>query len=112
VHRIMDVFGAHDLKVTFHLEPYTDDRTRRWADDVLYLIREYGERRRFDSLLLLRNEDGTQGPVFKGFRTILPREVTDCHGVARQVPDYAPDDDWERQNDRIRKTLRGDFDHV
>jgi hypothetical protein len=111
-HLVMDVFRAFDLKVTFHLESYTDDRTRRWADDVLYLLREFGERRRFDAFLILGNDGGAQGPVFKGFRTILPREVTDCHGVKHQVPDFAPDGEWERQNDRIRNTLQGDFDHV
>jgi hypothetical protein len=111
-HTVMDVFRDHDLKVTFHLEPYTEDRARRYADDVLYLVREFGERRRFDALLVLRDAGGAEGPIFKGFATILPRETVDCRGITRLVPHYAPDDDWARQTDRIRTTLRGDFDHV
>src|SRR5262245_58978059 len=49
---IMDVMRAHDVKVTFAMEPYADDRGRRFADDVLFLLREYGERRRFDAFLV------------------------------------------------------------
>jgi hypothetical protein len=112
VHQVMDVFRAHDLKVAFHLEPYDDDRGRRYADDVLYLLREFGERRRFDAFLVLRNADGSEGPVFKGFRTIVPREYVDCHGVTREISDHTPNAVWQRQTDRLRSTLRGDFHHV
>jgi hypothetical protein len=111
-HRVMDVFGAHELRVTFHLEPYADDRSRHFAEDVLYLIREYGEKRHYDAFLLLKNADGSEGPVFKGFRTIVPRESVDCHGRLHRLPDYTEDGEWRRQNDRVRRTLRGDFDHV
>ena len=38
---------------------------------------------------VLRHADNTSGPVFKSFRTILPTEMTDCHGVRTPVPDYA-----------------------
>jgi hypothetical protein len=38
--------------------------------------------------------------------------VTDCHGVVRAVPDYTPDDEWARQTDSVRESLRGEFDHV
>lgn len=112
VHQVMDVFKDHDLKVTFGLEPYANDRGVRFADDVFYLLREYGERRRFDAFLVLRNEDGRSGPVFKGFRTILPDVETDCRGRASAVLDHTPDSVWWAQNDRVRQTLRGDFDHV
>jgi hypothetical protein len=112
VHALMDVFRAHDLKVTFHLEPYAVDRTRRFADDVLYLVREYGERRGYDAFLVLKDTDGAEGPLFKGFSMILPPDSVDCRGVRRAVPEYAPDDEWRRQNERIRNTLRGDFDRV
>jgi hypothetical protein len=112
VHRVMDAMADHGIKVTFHLEPYEDRRARRFAEDVLYLIREYGERRGFDALLLLRNEDGTEGPVFKGFRCILPAEYTDCNGRVRRVGDHTPDDEWRRQTDSLRHTLRHDFHHL
>ena len=29
--------------------------------------------------------------VFKSFRTIVAEQVTDCHGVVHDVPDYTPD---------------------
>jgi hypothetical protein len=110
--RILDVMRDHDLKVTFALEPYADDRGRRFADDVLYLIEEFGERRGFDSFLVLRDADGREGPVFKGFRCILPESTTDCRGQVHPTPDYTPDAVWRAQTDRLRHTLRGDFDHV
>ena len=96
VHLLMDVFRAYDLRVTFHLEPYRRDRGSRLAQDVAYLLREYGERRRWDTFLLLDRADGSQGPVFKSFRTFLPQQVTDCHGVVHDVPDYTSDDEWRR----------------
>ncbi len=109
---LMDVMRAHDLHVTFHMEPYEDTRAARYAEDVLYLIRNYGDKRRWDCFLLLRHADGRAGPVFKSFRTILPRQVTDCHGIVRQVPDYAADDVWRRQTDALRLELAHDFDRV
>ena len=108
----MDVFRDHDLKVTFGLEPYAPDRGRRFSDDVLYLLREYGDKRRYDAFLLPRNEDGRRGPVFKGFRTIVPDAEPDCRGRLSRVGDHTPDDVWRAQIDRIRGTLRGEFDHV
>jgi hypothetical protein len=110
--RIMDVMSDHGIKVTFALEPYADDRGRRLADDVLYLIERFGERRRFDAFLLLRNADGAEGPVFKGFRCILPESTTDCRGQVHLTPDFTPDAVWREQTDRLRNTLRGDFDHI
>ena len=107
---LMDVMRDHDVKVTFHLEPYGDDHGRRFGDDVLYLLRAYGEKRGWDALLLLRDADGRQGPVFKGFRTIVPPDYVDCHGQSRQVPDFTPDEAWARELDRLRKTLAGDFE--
>ncbi|HEY5908173.1 MAG TPA: hypothetical protein VIZ31_09010 [Vicinamibacteria bacterium] len=109
---IMDVMRDHDLKVTFALEPYADDRGRRFADDVLYLLREHGEKRGFDAFLLPRNQDGREGPVFKGFRCILPEGGVDCHGVYQPTSDYTPDAVWRQQTDRVRETLRSYFDHV
>src|SRR6185295_5905108 len=91
---------------------YTPDHGRRFAEDVLYLLREFGDKRRFDALLLLRDESGATGPLFKGFRTLLPAEVKDCHGVRSPVRDYTPDDEYRRQFDSLRALLRGDFDHV
>jgi hypothetical protein len=112
VHLVMDVFKDHDLKVTFGLEPYVADRGRRFADDVFYLLSEYGEKRRYDALLLPRNEDGGRGPVFKGFRTLVEDTQADCHGRVSPVADHTPDDVWRAQIDRIRRTLRGEFDQV
>jgi len=106
---VMDAMRDHGIKVTFHLEPYDDDRAAHYAEDVLYLLREYGEKRRFDALLVLEGPGGAQGPVFKGFRCILPPAYTDCHGLRRIVSDYTPDDVWRRQTDSLRRTLREDF---
>ena len=50
VHPIMDVMRAFDIKVTFHLEPYGRERGVQFADDIAYILREYGERRRWDTL--------------------------------------------------------------
>jgi len=108
----LDVLRDHDLKVAFHLEPYRNDRGRRFADDVLYLLREHGERRGYDVLLLLRDADGRAGPVFKGFRTILPETETDCLGRVWPVPDYTPDDEWLRQLESLRRALRPEFERV
>jgi hypothetical protein len=109
---VMDAMRDHDIKVTFHLEPYADDRASRYVEDVLYLLREYGEKRRFDAFLLLQGPGGVQGPVFKGFRCILPQAFTDCHGMLQIVRDYTPDDVWGRQNDILRRTLAADFPRV
>jgi glycosyl hydrolase family 99 len=109
---IMDAMRDHGLKVTFHLEPYDDDRAAHYSEDVLYLLREYGEKRRFDALLVLDDPGGAQGPVFKAFRCILPQAYTDCHGLRRIVSDYTPDDAWRRQTDSLRRTLRDDFRRV
>jgi len=109
---LMDVMRDHGLKLAFHLEPYSADHGHQYLSDVLYLLREYGERRHWDAFLLLRDEDGGQGPLFKSFRTILPREGRDCHGNLRSVPDYTADDEWRRQTDALRTLLREDFDHV
>jgi hypothetical protein len=109
VPRVMDVMRDHDIKVTFHLEPYRDDRSRSYADDLLFLLREYGEKRRWDTFLLLDEGNGRVAPVFKSFRTILPSEVQDCLGRIFAVPDYTADGDWRRQTDTAREDTRRDF---
>ncbi len=109
---ILDVLRAHDLKATFALEPYSDDRGRRYADDIVYLLQEYGEKRNWDVFLLPKNADGRQGPVFKSFRTILPETSTDCLGVTQPISDFTSDSAWQRQTDSVRRTLREDFDHI
>lgn len=109
VPRILDVMSAHDIKVAFHLEPYAEDRSRRYLADIQYLLREYGERRHWDALLLLDDGRGRVAPVFKSFRTILPRDVQDCHGQTFLVPDYTADGDWRRQTDAVRHHFRSDF---
>ncbi len=109
---IMDVMRAHDIHVTFHLEPYANDRVHSYASDILYILQEYGEKRRWDNFLLLDQADGTSAPVFKSFRTILPPTIVDCHGIVRSVPDFASDGDWRRQTDQIRDTTRSTFDRL
>jgi hypothetical protein len=109
---ILDVMRDHDIKVTFAMEPYADERAQSFASDILYLLREYGEKRKWDAFLLLRDAAGRQGPVFKGFRCILPETFTDCRQVTRPVPDYTPDGVWRRQTDSLREALRGSFDQV
>jgi hypothetical protein len=109
---ILDVLRAHDLKATFALEPYADDRARYYASDILYLLREYGERRHWDVFLLPRNADGRFGPVFKSFRTVLPETSTNCLGETRPISDFTEDSSWRRQTDSLRETLRQDFDHL
>ena len=112
VHRIMDVMRDHDLRVTFHLEPFRQNRAVTYVDDILYLLREYGEKRRWDAFLLLTDASGTTGPVFKSFRTIVPEQVQDCRGNTHLVADYVPDAMWRSQTDRLHTTLRNDFDRV
>ena len=112
VPRVMDVMRDHDIKVTFHLEPYRDDRSRTYADDVLFLLREYGEKRRWDAFLLLDEGNGRVAPVFKSFRTILPSEVRDCLGRIFAVPDYTTDADWRRQTDTAREETRRDVSRL
>ena len=109
---VMDVMADHDVRVTFHLEPYSQDRVSRLSDDVLYLLRQYGERRRWDSFFFHARDGGLQGPVFKLFNTTLPRQIEDCHGVIQDVAGYVPDGEWRRETDRLRETLIGTFDHL
>lgn len=109
---LMDVMAAHDLRVTFHLEPYRDRHAAAYASDIEYLIRTYGDRRKWDCFLLLRHEDGSVGPVFKSFRTILPKASTDCHGRTSQVADYTGDEEWRTQTDRVRNTFAKDFSRI
>jgi hypothetical protein len=111
-HGVMDVMHAHDLKVTFHLEPYAPDRGRRFMTDALYLLREYGERRHFDAFLLLQDPDGLVGPVFKGFDMILPSTSRDCRGVDRPVATFTSAGEWQQQLGGLRSVLRGEFDRV
>jgi hypothetical protein len=112
VHDVMDVMAAHDIKVTFCLEPYRDDRGRIFAKDVRYLLREYGEKRGYDAFLLLKDAAGKEGPLFKGFACILPDTSTDCHGVTSPVSNFTADALWRAQTDEVREALRGEFDHV
>lgn len=109
---IMDVMADHDIHVTFHLEPYSADRVSRFPDDVLYLLRQYGDKRRWDGFFLDERADGSQGPVFKLFRTTLPRQIENCRGALEAVPDYVPDGVWRREADRLRTAVRENFDHV
>lgn len=109
---VMDVMRAHDIHVTFHLEPYSNRRILSYATDIEYLVTQYGDRRHWDCMLLLEHADGAVGPVFKSFYTNLPAQQTDCQGVTGPNPDYVADDAWRRQTDQVRETFRRDFDRV
>jgi hypothetical protein len=109
---LMDVMKAHDIHVAFYVEPYTDDHARNYARDVLYLIKNYGDRRHWDCFLLHEYEDATTGPVFKSFRTILPDTSTDCHGVTTADCRLRGRRCLEAANRCGAGTLRHDFDRV
>lgn len=109
---IMDVMRAHGLQVAFHIEPYDAGHSRAYASDVEYLIRQYGDRRQWDCFLLLEDADGTSGPVFKSFNTIVPPRTTDCHGVTTATADYVADAAWRQQTDAVRQTFARDFDRI
>ncbi len=109
---IMDVMADHDIHVTFHLEPYSLDRVRRFPEDVLYLLQQYGERRRWDCFFFNERADGSQGPVFKLFRTTVPQQIEDCRGELQTLPDFVPDSEWRREADRLREAMNGEFDHL
>src|SRR5262249_56251884 len=109
---LMDVMAAHDIHVAFYVEPYTDSHAANYARDLLYLIKTYGDRRHWDCFLLHEHADGSVGPVFKSFRTILPATSTDCHGVSGAISDYAADDVWRRPTDAIRGRLRKGLDQL
>lgn len=111
-HLVMDVMRAFDVKVAFHLEPYSRERGVRFADDVIYLLREYGERRRWDALLLLEDAGGRAAPVFKSFVTLLPQTTTNCLGVTTPVDVFVPNEVWQRQTARLRSELASDFDPI
>jgi hypothetical protein len=111
-HVIMDVMRAFDIKVAFHLEPYSRERGARFADDVMYILREYGERRRWDTMLLLEDANGRAAPVFKSFVTLLPATTTNCLGVTTPVDVFVPNDVWRQQTARIRSELASDFERV
>lgn len=106
---IMDVMRAFDIKVTFHLEPY-DGRELRLADDIRYLLREYGERRRWDTFLLLHHADGSAAPVMKLFASILPPTSTNCLGVTRPVGGYVPDAVWRQHTTALKRDLAQEFE--
>ena len=106
---LMDVMAAHDIKVAFHLEPYRDHRAPAYAADIEYLIRKYGDARKWDAFLVLRHEDGATGPVFKSFGTILPATSTDCHGETKAIGAFTEDAAWRDQTDRVRATFVNQF---
>jgi hypothetical protein len=103
----MDVMRAFGIKVTFHLEPYTN-RTQTIVDDIKYLLREYGERRRWDTFLLVQHADGSAAPVMKLFQSIMPETSTDCRGITRPVPLYVANEVWRQQTGRLKQELAGE----
>ncbi len=107
---VMDVMRAFGIQVTFHIEPY-DDRPARLAEDITYLLREYGERRRWDNFLLLRRADGTSAPLLKLFASILPPTSTDCRGVTRPVSAFVPDAVWRAQTTKLKQEIGSEFEH-
>ena len=60
---IMDVMRDHDIARRRSISSRTAiDRVTRYAEDVLYLLREYGEKRHWDAFLLLEDASGHVGP--------------------------------------------------
>ncbi len=111
-HRVMDVMHAHDIKVTFHIEPYGPERADFFAADIRHLLTEYGEKRGWDAFFLHERADGTRGPVFKLFAATLPKQIRNCRDEVEDVPLHVPDSRWRRAIDRVRAELDGMFDHV
>ncbi len=109
---VMDVMRDHGLKVTFHLEPYSQQRPEQYAADIQFLLTEYGEKRHWDCFLMLHDADGVEGPVFKSFATLLPPQGTDCHGRTFSIDLYRPDSVWRQQTDTVRETFRREFDQI
>ena len=103
---VMDVMHAHDLKVTFHLEPYGPERAEQLFADVRYLLREYGEKRGWDCFYFNRRDDGREGPVFKLFATTVPSHYIDCHGVRQPVAEFVEDSRWRWATDRVHAEFR------
>ena len=62
--------NAHDIRVTFFLEPYRQ-RVELLSSDIQYLLREYGDKRGWDCFFLHQWADGARAPVFKLFATTL-----------------------------------------
>lgn len=110
--RVMDVMAAHDIKVTFHLEPYAEVRVANLGADIRYLLDEFGEKRHWDCFFFHPRADGTAGPVFKLFATTLPSHLQDCHGIWQPIRAYAPDPVWRRATDGVRRDLAHEFPHV
>ena len=103
---VMDVMHAHDLKVTFHLEPYGPERAEQLFADVRYLLREYGEKRGWDCFYFNRRDDGREGPVFKLFATTVPSHYIDCHGVRQPVAEFVEDSRWRWATARVHAEFR------
>ena len=110
LHLLMDVMSAHDICVMFHLEPYSPERANQFPSDVLYLLEEYGNQRKWDCFLLNEWADGSTGPVFKVFNSLVPQHVVDCHGERIALRDYVPEGVWRRATDQLREAVRQDFD--
>ena len=108
---VMDVMNAHDIRVTFFLEPYRQ-RVELLSSDIQYLLREYGDKRGWDCFFLHQWADGARAPVFKLFATTLFPQTEDCHGVIRDVPAYRPDREWRQATDQVRQALAGAFPRV
>ena len=78
VHVVMDVMRAFDIKVAFHLEPYSGERGARLVDDVTYILREYGDRRRWDTHAAAR---GCRRPRGTGVQVVRHAADSDDDGL-------------------------------
>ena len=112
VHLLMDVMRDHDIRVTFHLEPYGPNRAAQFSSDIMYLFREYGEKRGWDCFLLHQWADGSTGPVVKLFNSLVPEHIVDCRGRTVRLGDYVSEDTWRRVTEEVHRVFRDDFDHV
>jgi hypothetical protein len=104
----MDVMRAFDIKVTFHLEPYSGNAAPVCRRCDVHPARV----RRTPSVghdVAARDADGRASPVFKSFVTLLSPTSTDCQGITRPVDIYVPDNVWGQQMARVRGDVARDF---
>ena len=90
---VMDVMRAHDIEVTFHLEPYRADRVEHLAADVQYLAP--GVRREASLGRVLPKPPGRRTPG-AGIQAVrhhpavtpdrLPRSSPEASGIRRRRP--------------------------
>ena len=85
------------------LEPYADDRARVLRERRPLPAARVRREAALGHAPAAARRGRPAGPVFKGFRIILPRGLDDCQGRPADRRDYTPDDVWRRQTDALRR---------